>query len=150
ALGDLQAVVDGATGGEVRLHDPVWLTHFRLHHRQARRYREHRILLAGDAAHIHSPVGGQGMNTGLQGAWNLGWKLALVAKGRAANDLLDTYQAERWPVGRQLLRYTDRAFGLFTRVMSSSRSGAWFRRAVVARVVPWVFRSPRLRGLAFR
>jgi 2-polyprenyl-6-methoxyphenol hydroxylase-like FAD-dependent oxidoreductase len=149
-LSDLQAVVDSATGGEVRLRDPVWLTHFRLHHRQARRYRDRRIILAGDAAHIHSPVGGQGMNTGIQDAWNLGWKLALVAKGSAPDDLLDTYQAERWPVGRQLLRYTDRAFSLFTRVMSAGRIATWFRRTIVARVVPWMFRAPRLRSLAFK
>lgn len=103
-LADLQDVVDAATGASVRLRDPVWLTHFRLHHRQAATYRRGRIFLAGDAAHIHSPVGGQGMNTGIQDAWNLGWKLALVAAGRAPGDLLDTYQAERWPVGRNLLR----------------------------------------------
>jgi 2-polyprenyl-6-methoxyphenol hydroxylase-like FAD-dependent oxidoreductase len=150
ALGDLQRVVDSATAGEVRLRDPVWLTHFRLHHRQARRYRDGRIILAGDAAHIHSPVGAQGMNTGIQDAWNLGWKLALVAKGTATDALLDTYEAERWPVGRQLLRYTDRIFSLFMRVMSSSRIAAWFRGTVVARVVPWVFRAPRLRALAFK
>jgi hypothetical protein len=149
ALDDLQAVVDGATGGELRLRDPVWLTHFRLHHRQARKYRDGRMFLAGDAAHIHSPVGGQGMNTGIQDAWNLGWKLALVAQGRASDELLDSYQAERWPVGRQLLRYTDRIFSLLTRVMSANRIAAWFRGAVVARAVPWVFRSPRLRGRAF-
>jgi hypothetical protein len=108
------------------------------------------MVLAGDAAHIHSPVGGQGMNTGIQDAWNLGWKLALVVKGQAAEDLLDTYQAERWPVGRTLLRYTDRAFSLFTRVMSGSRLAAWVRRTIAARLVPWMFRSPRLRGLAFK
>ena len=108
------------------------------------------MLLAGDAAHIHSPVGGQGMNTGMQDAWNLGWKLALVVKGAAPEDLLDTYHAERWPVGRTLLRYTDRAFSLFTRVMSGSRVAAWIRRTVVARVMPWVFRSPRLRRLTFQ
>ena len=150
ALSELQAVVESATGGDVRLRDPVWLTHFRLHHRQAKRYRDRRMILAGDAAHIHSPVGGQGMNTGIQDAWNLGWKLALVAKGRASDDLLDTYQAERWPVGRQLLRYTDRAFSLFTRVMSGSRISAWIRRNIVSRLVPWMFRSPRLRGFAFK
>jgi hypothetical protein len=90
------------------------------------------------------------MNTGIQDAWNLGWKLALVVKGEAAEDLLDTYQAERWPVGRALLRYTDRAFSLFTRVMSGSRLAAWIRRTIVARVVPWIFRSPRLRELTFK
>ena len=92
------------------------------------------MFLAGDAAHIHSPVGAQGMNTGMQDAWNLGWKLALVTLGHAEEKLLDTYEAERWPVGRNLLRYTDRLFGLFTRVMSAGALAAWIRRAVVARV----------------
>ena len=149
-LSELQRSVDQATSGLVRLRDPVWLTHFRLHHRQARRYREGRVFLVGDAAHIHSPVGAQGMNTGMQDAWNLGWKLALVALGRADEELLDTYEAERWPVGRNLLRYTDRLFGLFTRLMSGSAVAAWFRRTVVARVLPLVFRSRWLRAWAFR
>ena len=90
-LADLQAAVDDATGGAVRLRDPAWLSHFRLHHRQAPRYRAGRAFLAGDAAHIHSPVGGQGMNTGVQDALNLGWKLALVARGSAPAELLDSY-----------------------------------------------------------
>jgi hypothetical protein len=89
------------------------------------------------------------MNTGIQDAWNLGWKLALVASGRAQGDLLDTYAAERWPVGRNLLRTTDRLFSLFTRVMAGSRVAAWFRRTIAARLVPWLFRSPRLRARAF-
>jgi 2-polyprenyl-6-methoxyphenol hydroxylase-like FAD-dependent oxidoreductase len=149
-LGELQEAVDRATENTVRLRDPVWLTHFRLHHRQAVKYSKGRLLLAGDAAHIHSPVGGQGMNTGIQDAWNLGWKLALVIGGKASQKLLDTYQAERWPVGRSLLRYTDRIFGLFTRVMSGSRIAAWFRRKIAARLVPWILRAPSLRTLTFR
>jgi 2-polyprenyl-6-methoxyphenol hydroxylase-like FAD-dependent oxidoreductase len=150
ALDELQAVVGAATSASVHVRDPVWLTHFRLHHRQASSYRKGRVLLAGDAAHIHSPVGGQGMNTGIQDAWNLGWKLALVALGKSNDDLLDTYQTERWPVGRNLLRYTDRIFSLFTRVLSGNRIAAWFRRTVVARIVPWMFRSARLRRTAFK
>jgi 2-polyprenyl-6-methoxyphenol hydroxylase-like FAD-dependent oxidoreductase len=149
-LTELQAAVDGATDGTVRLREPVWLTHFRLHHRQARSYRKDRIILAGDAAHIHSPVGAQGMNTGMQDAWNLGWKLALVTLGRAEERLLDSYEMERWPVGRNLLRYTDRLFSVFVRVMSKNPLAAWFRRTVVARVLPLVFSSPRLRAWAFR
>jgi 2-polyprenyl-6-methoxyphenol hydroxylase-like FAD-dependent oxidoreductase len=150
ALDELQIAVNRATSGTIRLRDPVWLTHFRLHHRQARRYRTGRVFLAGDAAHIHSPVGAQGMNTGMQDAWNLGWKVAMVTLGHAEEKLLDTYEAERWPVGRNLLRYTDRIFSLFTRVMSAGALAAWIRRAVVARVLPLIFRSARLRGLIFR
>ena len=149
-LGELQSVVDGATEGTVRLRDPAWLSHFRLHHRQATQYRAGRAFLAGDAAHIHSPVGAQGMNTGVQDAWNLGWKLALVARGAADVSLLDSYEAERWPVGHALLRYTDRIFGLFTRMMSSNALMAWVRRSVMGRVLPRVMRGERLRTFAFR
>src|SRR6185312_2812634 len=150
ALDELQSGVDYATGGTVHLRAPAWLTHFRLHHRQARQYRKGRMFLAGDAAHIHSPVGAQGMNTGTQDAWNLGWKLALAVLGRADVKLLDTFEAERWPVGRRLLRYTDRLFGFFMRAMSGSAVASWFRRAVVARILPFVFRSPRVRSWAFK
>jgi len=150
SLDELQRSVDRSTSGAVRLRDPVWLTHFRLHHRQARTYRKGPVFLAGDAAHIHSPVGAQGMNTGMQDAWNLGWKLALVALDRAEPKLLDTYEAERWPVGRNLLRYTDRAFSVFTRVMAGSAVAAWFRRTIVSRILPLVFRWARLRATAFR
>jgi hypothetical protein len=150
ALEDLQTVVTDGTESQVRLRDAAWLTHFRLHHRQARTYRQGRVFLAGDAAHIHSPVGAQGMNTGIQDAWNLGWKLALVVLGKAREGLLDTYQAERWPVGRNLLRYTDRAFSLFTRVMAGSRFAQWIRRAIVARVLPRVFKLKWLRAGVFR
>jgi 2-polyprenyl-6-methoxyphenol hydroxylase-like FAD-dependent oxidoreductase len=149
-LEELQQVVSEAAGPEIVLRDPIWLTHFRLHHRQARTYRAGRVFLAGDAAHIHSPVGAQGMNTGIQDAWNLGWKLALVTRGQAQVALLDTYQAERWPVGRTLLRYTDRLFSQFTRAMSAGRLAGWIRREVVARILPRAFKSRSLRSYAFR
>jgi 2-polyprenyl-6-methoxyphenol hydroxylase-like FAD-dependent oxidoreductase len=150
SLEELQTAVDGATGGGFVLRDPAWLTHFRLHHRQAAHYRAGRIFLAGDAAHIHSPVGAQGMNTGIQDAWNLAWKLALVARGRAGDALLDSYEAERWPVGRRLLRYTDRAFGLFTRAVSGGVAAAWARRTVGSHALPRLLSSERIRAHLFR
>ncbi len=113
-LDELQRLTDARTGGAVRLHDPVWATGFRLHLRSAQRYRADRLLLAGDAAHIHSPAGAQGMNTGIQDAVNLAWKLALVLRGRGVPALLDTYEAERLPVGRAVLRLTNRAFAVAT------------------------------------
>jgi len=113
-LAALQVLADGYTGGAVRLHEPVWSTYFRIHHRHATHYRAGRVFLAGDAAHVHSPAGAQGMNTGIQDAWNLGWKLALVTAGVAQPDLLDTYEAERMPVGRRVLRLTDRAYRIAT------------------------------------
>ncbi|WP_448073719.1 FAD-dependent monooxygenase [Georgenia yuyongxinii] len=115
----------------LRLRDPVWTTDFRLHVRGAARYRAGRVFLAGDAAHIHSPAGAQGMNTGIQDAANLGWKLALVAAGVSPPALLDTYQAERAPVGRQVLRMTDRAF----RAATSTRPAVRMMRTRLAPVL---------------
>ncbi len=108
-LDDLQTLFALNTTANGRLTDPTWITRFRLHCRQVTRYRDDRVFLAGDAAHIHSPLGGQGMNTGIQDALNLGWKLALVHRGHARALLLDTYQEERHAVGRSVLRGTDAA-----------------------------------------
>jgi 2-polyprenyl-6-methoxyphenol hydroxylase-like FAD-dependent oxidoreductase len=148
-LSELQALVDPPTAGTIRLRDPAWLTRFRLHHRQTASYRRGNVFLAGDAAHIHSPVGAQGMNTGIQDAWNLGWKLGLVSRGLARDRLLDTYEAERWPVGQFLLRYTDRLFSTFTRAMSGRPLAAWARRIVIPHVVPHLLASRRLRRAGF-
>jgi hypothetical protein len=86
------------------MHDARWTSRFHSDERQVPRYRVGRVFLAGDAAHVHTPAGGQGMNTGLQDAANLGWKLAQVVTGHAPEALLDTYQAERHPVGKAVLR----------------------------------------------
>ena len=149
-LEELQQVVEPPTEGSIRIFDPAWLTHFRLHHRQIACYRRGRVFLAGDAAHIHSPVGAQGMNTGIQDAWNLGWKLALVSNGTAKPELLDSYNEERWPIGQFLLRYTDRLFSTFTRALSPGRITSWVREQVVSRLVPRILASRRLRARAFR
>jgi 2-polyprenyl-6-methoxyphenol hydroxylase-like FAD-dependent oxidoreductase len=147
SLADLQAIVDAFTSRRLRLRDPVWLTYFRLHHRHATRYRAGRVFLAGDAAHIHSPAGAQGMNTGIQDAWNLGWKLALVSKGVADEALLDSYEAERRPVGRLVLRFTDRA----TRVVTSPNPLVRVMRTdVVPRLAPLALRSKRGRARVYR
>jgi 2-polyprenyl-6-methoxyphenol hydroxylase-like FAD-dependent oxidoreductase len=127
-LADLQALADTYTAGSVELGPPVWSTYFRIHHRHAHTYRSGRVFLAGDAAHIHSPAGAQGMNTGIQDAWNLGWKLALVAQGIAEPALLDTYQTEREPVGRDVLAFTDRAF----RIATTTNAAARFARTRIA------------------
>src|SRR5215213_3683339 len=96
-----------------RVGDPIWASAFRIQRRQADRYRSGPVFLAGDAAHVHSPVGGQGMNTGIQDAFNLGWKLALAARDQAAPGLLDTYQAERHPIAQGVLRGTHLGTRLF-------------------------------------
>ncbi|MEV0235948.1 FAD-dependent monooxygenase [Nonomuraea sp. NPDC050786] len=93
---------------DVRVSDATWLSAWRYNLRMVERYRVGRVLLAGDAAHVHSPFGGHGMNTGIQDAYNLGWKLALVVQGAARPELLDTYEAERLPVARQILADSDR------------------------------------------
>ena len=93
-------------GSSLVFQECSWFSTYRIHHRRAERFRERRCFLLGDAAHIHSPVGAQGMNTGLQDAYNLAWKLALVADRRARDALLDSYQAERLPVAERLLGTT--------------------------------------------
>jgi hypothetical protein len=98
------------TGGAVSPREPVWTTEQVLRRGQAARYRLGRVVLAGDAAHLHSPAGAQGMNTGIQDAANLGWKLALRCRGLADDALLDSYEIERWPVARWVRRLTDLAF----------------------------------------
>jgi len=146
-LEEQQALAGPLTGGRLRLRDPVWLSYFRLQHRHAARYRVGPVFLAGDAAHVHSPAGGQGMNTGIQDAWNLGWKLALVARGLAGEDLLDSYDAERRPVGRLVVRLTDRAFSVATSANPLVRTA---RTSLVPRVLPLVLRSGRGAGYGFR
>lgn len=105
-LDDLRAAMIAHYGTDFGVSDPSYVTRFTDMTRQAETYRQGRVLLAGDAAHIHYPAGGFGMGIGIQDAVNLGWKLALVAKGIAPESLLDTYQAERHPAAALLLRYT--------------------------------------------
>ncbi len=103
-LAEISAITRRALGTDFGMHDARWLSRFHSDERQAPRYRVGRAFLAGDAAHVHSPAGGQGMNVGIQDACNLGWKLAAAVHGWAPPGLLDTYQTERHPVGRQVLR----------------------------------------------
>src|SRR5438477_9119231 len=105
-LRDLSAALITACGTDYGIHSPTWISRFTDMTRQAAAYRDRRVLLAGDAAHVHSPVGGQGLNTGVQDALNLGWKLAQVVKRTSKERLLDTYNAERHPVGARVLRNT--------------------------------------------
>jgi 3-(3-hydroxy-phenyl)propionate hydroxylase len=105
-LGDLSQALVALYGTDYGLHAASWISRFTDMTRQAVSYRERRVLLAGDAAHVHSPTGGQGLNLGVQDAVNLGWKLAQVVKGTSPEGLLDTYQAERHPVAARALRNT--------------------------------------------
>jgi 3-(3-hydroxy-phenyl)propionate hydroxylase len=105
-LRDLREGLIAVYGTDYGIHSPTWITRFTDMTRQAVAYRDRRVLLAGDAAHVHSPVGGQGLQTGVQDAVNLGWKLAQVVKGISPESLLDTYHAERHPVAARVLRGT--------------------------------------------
>ena len=102
----LSETLVGAYGTDYGVHSPTWISRFTDMTRQAASYREGRVLLAGDAAHVHGPQGGQGLNTGVQDAVNLGWKLAQVVNETSSESLLDTYQAERHPVGARVLHNT--------------------------------------------
>ena len=124
-----------------------WYSTYRIHHRRAERFRAGRCFLLGDAAHIHSPVGAQGMNTGLQDAYNLAWKLALVTSGRAGDRLLDSYESERVPVAKRLLNTTDRGFSL---AVSDRWPAGWVRERVFPKVLSLAMRRDRTRRVAFR
>ncbi|MBT2521697.1 FAD-dependent monooxygenase [Arthrobacter sp. ISL-28] len=105
-LRDLSEALIAACGTDYGIHSPTWLSRFTDMTRQAEAYRDRRVLLAGDAAHVHYPVGGQGLNTGVQDAVNLGWKLAQVVNETAPENLLNSYHAERHPVAARVLRNT--------------------------------------------
>ena len=105
-LRELSEALVSIYGTDYGIHSPIWISRFTDTTRQAAEYRKGRVLLAGDAAHVHSPVGGQGLNTGVQDAVNLGWKLAQVVHGTAPESLLDSYHAERHPVAARVLRTT--------------------------------------------
>ena len=124
-----------------------WFSTYRVHHRVALRFRDRRAFLLGDAAHIHSPVGGQGMNTGIGDAVNLAWKIAAVLKDAAPANLLDTYEPERIRFARRLVATTDRGFTLVTRRGGIAR---FVRTRIVPLVVPIAFRIRAMRQLLFR
>jgi 3-(3-hydroxy-phenyl)propionate hydroxylase len=109
-LAEMQEHARRAADPIATLSDPTWFSRFRTQHRIAKTYRDGRCFLAGDAAHVHPPIGGQGMNTGMQDAFNLGWKLALVLRGLGPESMLDTYNSERRPVAEELIHGVDRAF----------------------------------------
>jgi len=146
-LADLERLVEAYASVPLGLHEPVWSTNFRLANRGAARYRAGDAFVAGDAAHVHSPAGGQGMNIGIQDAVNLGWKLRLVCTAIGDPALLDTYDIERRPVGRAVLRLTDRVFTVGT---STNPVMRFARARIVPYVAPLALRAPVGRGTANR
>ena len=124
-----------------------WFSTYHVHHRVTDRFRDGRAFLLGDAAHVHSPAGGQGMNTGIGDAINLAWKLAMVLDGRAPDALLDSYEAERLGFARSLVKTTDRVFSLATSAGAIARS---VRTRVVPVLLPRLLQSKALREFGFR
>ena len=144
---ELSPDIQREAGANLSFKQCSWFSTYRIHHRAASKFRDRRCFLLGDAAHVHSPMGGQGMNTGLQDAYNLAWKLAFVVKEQASERLLDSYEAERLPVARRLLSTTDRAF---TMLVSDSWLAGLFRTRIIARIAAFAMTFERAKRLAFR
>jgi 2-polyprenyl-6-methoxyphenol hydroxylase-like FAD-dependent oxidoreductase len=131
----------------IQVNKVNWFSTYRVHHRVALHFRKGSAFLLGDAAHIHSPVGGQGMNTGIGDAVNLAWKLAASLKKPASSSLLDSYEPERIAFARRLVATTDRAF---TAVISDSGFARFVRTKAIPALAPALFRLPAMRRFAFR
>ncbi|PJJ83807.1 FAD-dependent monooxygenase [Mucilaginibacter auburnensis] len=146
-LTDVLPNLKSTANAQFEISKTHWFTTYRLHHRMAERFRQERCFLIGDAAHIHSPVGGQGMNTGLQDAYNLGWKLAGVITGQFNEAILNSYADERMPVAKTLLNTTDKLFKLII-------SGNWFtatlRKWILPRMVNFAWQKPNFREWFFK
>jgi hypothetical protein len=140
-LADVQALYDRTVGVPARCHDLVWSSRFRINSRHMTTLRSGRVFFGGDAAHVHSPAGGQGMNAGIQDMINLSWKLAMVLRGRARPELLDTYGSDRLPVIRQLVTMTERA----TTAFNSTNPVV---HGLLVRAVPKLLRRNRIQAVA--
>ncbi len=145
AFDDLRPFAEEQAG--IRVEAVNWFSTYHVHHRVAEHFRAGRVFVAGDAGHIHSPVGGQGMNTGIGDAVNLAWKLAAVVQGRADGSLLDTYEPERIPFARSLVASTDRMFQVMT---GSGPGNRLFRERVFPHLAPFVLGFRAVRTAAFR
>jgi len=153
-LAFVQHLLDTRGLSALRATRLIWGSNFKIHHRQASSMRAGRVFLAGDAAHIHSPFGAQGMNTGLQDAWNLAWKLRFALAGTATAELLDSYSLERHAVAERVIRLTDtitRVMASRSRVAQAMRKGAipvltrldWFKRLFVDTLTELTVSYPR-------
>jgi 2-polyprenyl-6-methoxyphenol hydroxylase-like FAD-dependent oxidoreductase len=153
----VQALVRQASGVDLRVEQVGWATGYRVHRRMVERYRVGRVLLAGDAAHVHSPAGGQGMNTGIGDAVALGWRLAAVVLGQLPAAALDEYEAERVPVARGVLGRTDRLFQIEAGSGAVAARGRVLAMPALAAVLSgwgparrWFFRFLSQTGLSYR
>jgi 2-polyprenyl-6-methoxyphenol hydroxylase-like FAD-dependent oxidoreductase len=139
--------LDAITQSTITVEQTNWFTTYRLHHRMADRFRQGNCFLIGDAAHIHSPVGGQGMNTGLQDAYNLAWKLAGVINNQLKEPILDSYAAERMPVAKELLNTTDRVFKM---ILSRNWFINLFKKWALPTILKTAWGKPKLRSEFFK
>lgn len=146
-LNDILPGIEAIVKTRVNVLKCNWFTTYKLHHRMAGQFRADRCFLIGDAAHVHSPVGGQGMNTGLQDAYNLAWKLAGVINDKLHERVLDSYAAERMPVAKELLKTTDRAF---TMIMSRSWGNRLFKRWVLPVLLRNIWKSEKVKISFFK
>jgi 2-polyprenyl-6-methoxyphenol hydroxylase-like FAD-dependent oxidoreductase len=146
-LNDMLPYINAVCGFNLQVARNYWFTDYRLHHRMADKFREQRCFLTGDAAHIHSPVGAQGMNTGLQDAYNLAWKLAGVVNRKFKESILDSYAAERIPVAKDLLRTTDR---VFTVIMSHNWLVGLFKKWMLPGFLKWAWGKEEIREALFK
>jgi hypothetical protein len=132
-LEEIRDITQRVLGTDYGMHNPRWMSRFHSDERQVTKYRVGRVFLAGDAAHVHSPAGGQGMNAGLQDAANLGWKLAAAVHGWAPVGLLDSYHTERYPVGRAVLRGSGALLRLALAQSQATLAARWLLANVVGR-----------------
>lgn len=132
---------------KIQMSDPEWISTYKLHHRCVQKFQAQRCFFAGDAAHVHSPLGAQGMNTGIQDAFNLAWKLSWVLNGFAHESLLQTYHAERAPVARRLIRTTDQ---LFKFVVERETAVQWIRLHIFPYFMQGLFRLRSWRQWVFK
>jgi 2-polyprenyl-6-methoxyphenol hydroxylase-like FAD-dependent oxidoreductase len=146
-VSEIEQLARDVTGQKVTLDDCQWRSRFHLYHRAVKEYSKGRAFLAGDSAHIHTPVGAQGMNTGLQDTTNLAWKLAWVVKGAAPESLLATYHGERKRIGTILLASTDRMFGIMT---AKGPLATPLRNFFIPFIFPIIFKIDCLRRRLFR
>jgi 2-polyprenyl-6-methoxyphenol hydroxylase-like FAD-dependent oxidoreductase len=146
-VNDIMPFLNETVHNKINITQNNWFIIYRLHHRMAEKFRANRCFLIGDAAHIHSPVGGQGMNTGLQDAYNLAWKLAGVINKHISEKLLDSYAAERMPVAKTLLRTTDRVFNI---VMSRNWFINLFKKWALPKMLNFVWSQETSREAFFK
>ncbi|MGC1183521.1 FAD-dependent monooxygenase, partial [Legionella sp.] len=131
---------------DIKITGVNWFSTYHVHHRVVSQFRVGRVFLSGDAAHIHSPVGGQGMNTGIGDAINLSWKLAAVLQKKCSEKILDTYELERLPFAKKLVSTTDKMFQIVT---SSSFLGSAWRKFIFPYLIPMMFKYPTLKHYFF-